>query len=51
MTGLNPDHDRIIEIAVVVTDFELRPLDPGFQVVIKPSDAALDNMEIGRAHV
>jgi oligoribonuclease len=44
MTGLDLSVDELVEIAVVVTDFELRPLDPGFQIVIKPSDAALANM-------
>ncbi|HWU28310.1 MAG TPA: oligoribonuclease [Microbacterium sp.] len=44
MTGLDLAVDELVEIAVVITDFELRPLDPGFQIVIKPSEAALANM-------
>lgn len=44
MTGLDPSIDELVEVAVVVTDFELQVLDPGFQVVIKPSDAAMDHM-------
>jgi oligoribonuclease len=44
MTGLDLSVDELVEIAVVITDFELRPVDPGFQAVIKPSDAALANM-------
>jgi oligoribonuclease len=44
MTGLDLSVDELVEIAVVVTDFELQPLDPGFQVVIRPSDAALAHM-------
>ncbi|MET0672473.1 MAG: oligoribonuclease [Microbacterium pygmaeum] len=44
MTGLDLDVDELVEIAVIVTDFELRPLDPGFQVVIKPDDTALAHM-------
>ncbi len=44
MTGLDPSVDELIEMAVVVTDFELEVLDPGLQVVIKPSDAALAQM-------
>ncbi|GAA1990577.1 oligoribonuclease [Microbacterium pumilum] len=44
MTGLDLDIDELVEIAVVVTDFELRPVHPGFQVVIKPDASALDNM-------
>jgi oligoribonuclease len=44
MTGLDLSVDELVEIAVVVTDFELQPLDPGFQVVIRPGDSALANM-------
>ena len=44
MTGLDLAIDEIVEIAVIVTDFELRVLDPGFQIVIKPDDSALANM-------
>ncbi|MEV4774711.1 oligoribonuclease [Microbacterium sp. LWH12-1.2] len=44
MTGLDLQVDELVEIAVVITDFELEPIDPGFQIVIKPSDAALENM-------
>jgi oligoribonuclease len=44
MTGLDLEIDELVEIAVVVTDFELQPLDPGFQIVIRPSEAALAHM-------
>ncbi|GAT73066.1 oligoribonuclease [Microbacterium hydrocarbonoxydans] len=44
MTGLDLAVDELVEIAVVITDFELNPIDPGFQVVIRPSAAALENM-------
>ena len=44
MTGLNPEHDELVEIAVIVTDFELEPLHPGLDLVIKPSDAAREGM-------
>ncbi|GGF31740.1 oligoribonuclease [Microbacterium sorbitolivorans] len=44
MTGLDPAIDELVEIAVVVTDFNLKILDPGLQLVIKASDAALANM-------
>ncbi|WP_413320748.1 oligoribonuclease [Agrococcus sp. 1P02AA] len=44
MTGLDPTVDELVEIAVVVTDFELEVLDAGLQIVIKPSDAALAQM-------
>lgn len=45
MTGLDPAIDELVEIAVVVTDFNLKILDPGLQLVIKASDAALANMD------
>ncbi|KIC56123.1 oligoribonuclease [Microbacterium hominis] len=44
MTGLDLDVDELVEIAIVVTDFELNVLDPGFHVVIKPDASALANM-------
>jgi oligoribonuclease len=44
MTGLDPTIDELVEIAVVVTDYELVPLDPGFQIVIAPDQSALANM-------
>ncbi len=44
MTGLDVDIDQLVEVAVVVTDFDLKILDPGFEIVIKPDQSALDNM-------
>lgn len=44
MTGLDLEVDELVEVAVVVTDFELHLVDPGFSIVIKPSDAARANM-------
>ncbi len=44
MTGLDLEKDELCEIAVVVTDGELNEVDPGLQIVIKPSEAALANM-------
>jgi oligoribonuclease len=44
MTGLDLEVDELVEIAVVVTDFELNPLDDGFQIVIKPDASALEHM-------
>lgn len=44
MTGLDIDKDEICEVAVIVTDGDLKPLDDGLQIVIKPSDQAMDNM-------
>lgn len=44
MTGLDVAVDQLVEVAVVVTDFELDILDPGFTVVIKPDQSAMENM-------
>jgi oligoribonuclease len=44
MTGLDLSVDELVEVAVVVTDYELVPVDPGFRVVIKADQAVLDQM-------
>ena len=44
MTGLDLAHDALIEVAALVTDGELNVLGDGVDLVIKPSDAALDQM-------
>lgn len=45
MTGLNPDTDRVIEIAVVVTDPELNILAEGPVFAIHQPDEVLDAMD------
>jgi oligoribonuclease len=45
MTGLLPDSDRIIEIAVVVTDAQLGQRTEGPVFAIHQSDATLDGMD------
>jgi oligoribonuclease len=44
MTGLDITIDELVEVAVVITDYDLVAVDPGFEIVIKPDRAALDNM-------
>jgi oligoribonuclease len=44
MTGLDLSVDELVEVAVVITDYDLKPLDDGFTVVINPDKTALDNM-------
>lgn len=44
MTGLDLEVDELVEVAAIVTDFDLTPLDDGIDVVIRPSDRARDNM-------
>jgi oligoribonuclease len=44
MTGLELTTDELVEVAVVITDYDLTPVDPGFEIVIKPSAEALSHM-------
>ncbi|MGN6324722.1 oligoribonuclease [Pseudolysinimonas sp.] len=44
MTGLDLSIDELVEVAVVVTDYDLKPLDPGFDIVIKPDPEAFAHM-------
>lgn len=45
MTGLNPDTDRIIEIAIVITDSQLVTVAEAPVLVIRQTDAALEAMD------
>jgi oligoribonuclease len=45
MTGLDYVADALIEIACVVTDFELNPLGEGVDLVIKPPAEAIEQMD------
>jgi oligoribonuclease len=45
MSGLLPDSDRVLEIAVVITDAELRTVAEGPVVVVHQADAVLDGMD------
>ncbi len=45
MTGLDPDNNKIIEIAAIVTDAELNILAEGPGVAIHQSDEVLDGMD------
>ena len=44
MTGLDLTRDKLIEVAVLVTDSELNVLDPGLDLIISAEDADLDGM-------
>ena len=44
MTGLSLEQDALIEVATLVTDYELNILGDGIDIVIKPPAAALDQM-------
>ena len=44
MTGLDLEVDELVEIAVIITDYDLNPVDAGLSIVIKPDASALENM-------
>ncbi|XP_014287578.1 oligoribonuclease, mitochondrial [Halyomorpha halys] len=44
MTGLNPDEDRILEVACLVTNKNLEIISDEFNVVINQPKSILDNM-------
>ncbi len=44
MTGLDLENDALIEIAALVTDFDLNVLGEGVDVIVKPPAEALDQM-------
>lgn len=45
MTGLNPEHDRIIEIATAVTDSQLNVIAEGPVIAIQQPQRLLDEMD------
>ena len=44
MTGLDLEHDALIEVAALVTDFDLNVLGDGVDIVIRPPDEAIAQM-------
>ena len=45
MTGLNPQHDRIIEMATIITDGDLNVIAEGPVLAIRQEQALLDGMD------
>ena len=45
MTGLDVRRHVIVELAIIVTDLELRPLDDGLDIVVHASDEELAAMD------
>lgn len=45
MSGLDPDADRVLEVALVVTDKELNLVEEGPVLVVHQPDAVLDGMD------
>ena len=46
MSGLNPDTDRILEVALVVTDPQLKTVAEGPVLVVRQPAAVLDAMDV-----
>jgi oligoribonuclease len=44
MTGLDLEVNELVEIAIVITEVDLTPVDHGLSVVIKPDQTALEHM-------
>ena len=45
MSGLSPDTDRILELAIIVTDAELNVVAEGPVIVVHQDDSVLDGMD------
>ncbi|KAE9408746.1 ribonuclease H-like protein [Gymnopus androsaceus JB14] len=45
MTGLNPEKDKILEIAVLITNGDLETVDEGVSYIIRTEKKVLDSMD------
>ena len=45
MSGLDPDRDKVLEVAVVITDSRLNTIAEGPVLVVHQNDAVLDSMD------
>ena len=45
MTGLDIERDALIEVAALVTDFDLNVLGEGIDLVVRPPEEALEQMD------
>jgi Oligoribonuclease (3''->5'' exoribonuclease) len=45
MTGLDPEQEKIIEIATIITDSDLNIIAEGPNIAIHQSNELLDNMD------
>lgn len=45
MSGLDPDSNKILEVAVIITDPELNVIAEGPSLIVKQSDEELSNMD------
>ena len=47
MTGLDFNSDRILEIAIIITDSHLNPVDDGLNLIVKQPKSVLDKSVVG----
>jgi oligoribonuclease len=45
MSGLDPDRDRVLEVAIVITDVQLNTMAEAPVLVVHQDDGVLDNMD------
>jgi oligoribonuclease len=44
MTGLDPEHDVVLEVAALITDSELQPVGEGVDIVVSQPASAMEGM-------
>lgn len=47
MTGLDFNSDRILEIAIIITDSHLNPVDDGLNLIVNQPKSVLDKSVVG----
>ncbi len=50
MTGLDPKHDKIIEIAIIITDYQLTEVAEGPTLAVYQPDSVLASMDDWNSH-
>ena len=45
MSGLDPEKDKILEVACLITDYKLNVISEEISVVVHQSDEVLNNMD------
>jgi oligoribonuclease len=46
MTGLNPEKDKIMEVAAIATDWDLKPID-NYEGIVKVSESVIKERMVG----
>jgi oligoribonuclease len=45
MSGLNPEVNQLLEIALIPTNWELESLDPGLEIIVRPNQLPLVDLD------